>query len=347
MKKHWLTIGIVMLALAVIDLTVGHRTVPRVPRPIPTASPAVTSPSVSTMDPLEITALRSRSYVASQIRSDQNLTDQDGYRDSIVSFTSDGLSEFALEAVPESAKPASGYPVIILVHGYVPPSMYQTADNSYSDFIAAWAKAGFVVIKPDLRGNGKSQGSAVSGHYAPDYAYDVLNLIASLKYDPLVNVQQIGIVGHSMGGHIALDVAVSSSNIKATALINGVVGSMYDIFYNWPNSPAPNDQPAAVVQAELHQMIALHGTPKSNPGYYNQVSAINYVSFIRGPVQINQDVSDSTVPKLFSDHLDTVLVASGKTITYYTYPGDDHQMSLPQNRAQVLSRTTAFFKSNL
>jgi dipeptidyl aminopeptidase/acylaminoacyl peptidase len=317
-----------------------------VTRPSTQAS-ALPQTSPEAPDPLTLAAIKARTYSASPITTTQSLGNKGGYTQSVVSFVSDGLTEYALESTPATAAPTGGYPVVILMHGYIPPSQYQTTGSDYADFIAAWARAGFVVIKPDYRGNGKSEGTAVSGHYSPDYTYDMMNLIASLKHYTLVNGSRIGIFGHSMGGHLALYVAVSSPDVKASVIANGVVGSFYDLFYDWPNSPAPSDQPTSVVTAELNGMIATHGTPKTDPQYYYQISAINYVSGIAGPVQLDADTGDSVVPYSFSRSLDNALVAAHKNVTLYSYPGDDHQFASPSNHALLIQRTTAFFKQNL
>jgi dipeptidyl aminopeptidase/acylaminoacyl peptidase len=299
------------------------------------------------LDPLEILAIRNRGYKASTITTTQSLGDQGGYSNAVVSFVSDGLTEYALQSTPDTPPPAGGYPVIILMHGYIAPTLYQTTGSDYHDFIAAWAKAGFVVVKPDYRGVDNSQGTATSGHYSPDDTYDMLNLIASLKAYKLVNSKRIGIFGHSLGGHIALNTAVTSPDVKATVIANGVVGSMYDLFYNWQNSPAPNDQPTASVTSELQTLLAQHGTPKTNPSFYAAASAINYVSFIKGPVQLDADTGDTTVPFAFTQELYTDLQKTHKAVTLYSYPGEDHQLSSEPTHSEVIARTTAFFKANL
>jgi len=312
-------------------------------------SHATPAPKAKTapLDPLTIEAMRTRGYKASPITTTQSLGNQGGYTNAVVSFVSDGLTEYALQSTPTSPPPAGGYPAIILMHGYIQPTQYRTTSGDYHDFIAAWARAGFVVIKPDYRGVGQSQGTATSGHYAPDDTYDIMNLIASVKQYSLVNPGRIGTFGHSLGGHIALNVADISPDVKATVIANGVVGSMYDFFYNWPHSPAPNDQPTATVTAELQKLLADHGTPKSNPDFYNQASAINYVSMIKGPVQVNHDVGDSTVPFSFSQHLNDALIAAHKNVTFYQYPGDDHQFSSAGNHQLLIEHSTAFFQANL
>jgi len=315
---------------------------------------ASTSPSAQTsvsptpmLNPLTLSSMKAGSYRGSGITSERSLGDEGGYSARVVSFVSDGLTEYAYWAQPDGSMPAGGWPVIVLVHGYTIPSDYNTVTNAYVSWMAAWAKAGFVVVQPDLRGNGASGGTAVSGHWSPDYTYDVMNLIASLTADSVINAGHIGLVGHSMGGHVALNVADISSDVKATVLVNRVVGSMYNLFYNWPNSPAPNDQPAQVVKAELSGLEAAYGTPKSDPGFWNQASAINYVSGIKGPVQIDADIGDTTVPIAFSDELDAALGAAHKRVTFDAYPGDDHQLSSPSNLALFLAMTTAFWKQAL
>jgi uncharacterized protein len=308
-------------------------------------SAAVTPTATPVLNPITISAMRVRTYTASAITTQRNLGELGGYSAKVVAFTSDGLTEYAYWAQPDGSQPAGGWPAIVLVHGYINPAQYNTVTDAYTSWIGA--RAGIVVVQPDLRGNGLSGGSGVSGHWDPDYTYDVMNLIASLRENAQVNPTHIGLVGHSMGGHVALNVAVISQNVAAMVLANGVVGSMYDLFYNWPNSPAPNDQPAASVEAELNALIQAYGTPKSDPTFWNEASAINYASGIRGPVQIDADEGDTTVPIAFSRELDTALVTAHKSVTMYTYPGNDHQLSSPTNLAQFLQRTTAFWRQTL
>ena len=121
-------------------------------RVVTTVSPASPTPSPAppaAPDPLTISAIKIRQYQSHPIAQTQNLGDRGAYHESVVSFISDGLTEYALQATPDTPAPSGGYPVIILLHGYIPPSQYQTNGSYYSDFIAAWSRAGFVVIRPD------------------------------------------------------------------------------------------------------------------------------------------------------------------------------------------------------
>jgi dipeptidyl aminopeptidase/acylaminoacyl peptidase len=309
-------------------------------------SPSSTPPGIPP-DILTIASMRARSYPASTLIAVRSDGDQGGFVNTIVSFQSDGLREYALMSVPDGVRPAHGWPVVIVNHGYSDPATYRTDGSPYSQFVAAFARAGYMVLKPDYRGHGQSQGVASGGHLSPVYAYDLLNLVSTLRADSRVDPTRIGLFGHSMGGDEVLRALVVSRDIKAAVFLAGVVGSMYDIFYNWPQpqNPPPATRPIPLQVGVENAVIAEHGTPASNAAFWNSASAINYVDSISAAVQIDQDVGDTMVPKLFSDHLAAALRAAGKAFEYNTYPGDDHQFL--RNRAAILAVTVAFYRAHL
>ncbi len=355
MRKRGLIAGVTAVAVGAAGFGLYHaatgaagtsvRPAPaaaRSPLPSPSASPP-SALSVA-LDRLTIAAMRRRTYPASTLTPVRSDGDQGGYVNSVVSFQSDGLTEYALMSVPDSRRPAAGWPVVIVNHGYIDPATYRTDDASYAQFIAAFARAGYLVLKPDYRGHGQSQGVAEGAHLSPVYAYDLLNLISTVAADPRMDPARVGLYGHSMGAHEVLRAMVVSKQIRAVVVMAGVVGSMDDLFYNWPAPPVPVHPPPVQSQVEAGA-VDTHGNPRDNPGFWDSASAINYVSSTTAAVQIDQDVADSTVPRLFADHLDTALTAAGKTVEYDLYPGDDHQFI--RNRAAILARALAFLRAHL
>lgn len=80
---------------------------------------------------------------------------------------------------------------VILLHGHA-------ADHRlWDDQVEALARARFRVIRPDLRGHGRS-GAPPSGYRYEDYVTDLKALIGNLGAGP------VNLVGHSLGGAIAL-----------------------------------------------------------------------------------------------------------------------------------------------
>jgi dipeptidyl aminopeptidase/acylaminoacyl peptidase len=237
--------------------------------------------------------------------------------------------------------------VVVLCHGYVTPNQYITNSSDYASWISALNRAGYAVIKPDYRGHGQSEGTPEGGHFSPVYTYDVLNLIASLKDWPTVNVGRLAVVGHSMGGHVALRTAVVSPDVKATVYVAGVVGSLEDIFYNWPRPPYVNDQPSATVQGIRQRLVTQHGDPHADPDFWARASAINYVGRIKGASQIHHGTADDQVPLLFSQHLTGALQRAGRPVESYEYAGGDHQFGRADYRQLLLTRILKLLNTQL
>ncbi|HEY2004511.1 MAG TPA: alpha/beta fold hydrolase [Candidatus Saccharimonadia bacterium] len=337
--KRYVLVALVLLAAFAVFTAINH--------PHPAVPPVrTTTPTASTSSPagdLAITAIRAHPLTPGAITVEQQLAPRSGCATAVVSYHSDGYKIFALETRPPTPPPAGGYPVLILAHGYIDPTQYQTTGTDYASFIAAYCAQGYLVLKPDYRGNGHSEGIAVGGHFSPAYTYDILNLAASLRSLPQADSNRIALLGHSMGGHVVLRALVATHGlpIKAAVFASGVVGSLQDIAYHWP-SPVPSDIPPV-----RDQVIAQHGSPQQDPTFWHDASAINYVSAVPCPVQINHGSADTVVPLAFSQHLDTALSAAHIPHEFHIYPGGDHQYTDPTIRQQFLKNSLNFLQAHL
>jgi len=190
-----------------------------------TVVPTIKQPVI----PLAIDAMRARSYPGSEIAIEETLPSGSNYNQYIASYKSDGLKIFALLTIPKNdlsassrlGKPKNGWPVIIFNHGYIPPEIYRTTER-YIAYVDYFARNGYIVFKPDYRGNGLSEGKPEGAYYSPAYAIDDLNAISSIKKLKDVNPNKIGVWGHSMGGNITLrDLVVDTRDIKAAVIWGG------------------------------------------------------------------------------------------------------------------------------
>lgn len=291
--------------------------------------------------PLTIEALRQGEYPGSDLVMEQTLTPGGNYNRYIASYKSDGLKQYGLLTIPTGERPATGWPIIIFNHGYIPPSQYKTTEK-YVAYTNAFSRNGYIVFKPDYRGHGNSEGEAVGGYGSNAYTTDVLNAVASVKRLPEADPERIGMWGHSMGGFITLRSMVVSSDIKAGVIWGGVVGSYADMLNNWrrPNMPTPVGLPTGA-RRWRQQLIEQFGTPEQNPDFWNSISANSFLSEISRPVQLHHGTADSSVPLAFSQTLKSQLEAAGKTVEMYEYAGDDHNLS--GNLSLALQRSVAFF----
>ncbi len=315
------------------------------PQPTPTGTatatiaPSATFTLTPTLNPLTIAALRQRSYPGSDIQIEQTLDPGSNYNRYIVSYYSDGLKLFALMTVPRGEKPANGWPVIIFNHGYIAPKIY-TPTGNYVAHVDILARAGYIVLKPDYRGNGNSEGVARSAYGSPDYIVDDLNALASIKRYPDADPQRIGMFGHSMGGHVTLWAMVVSPDIKAGVIWAGVVASYPDLMYKWHPTPAVTATPGGFHWEE--QFIQEYGDPNQNPGFWASISATSYLKDLSGPLQLHHGTADTQVPYQFSVDLYNAVQAAGKPVEFYTYKGANHNL-LNEDFSLAIYRTLEFY----
>lgn len=299
------------------------------------------------LNPLTIQAMRERNYPGGSITIEETLVPEKTYNRYIVSYESDGLKNYALLLVPSSAKPQNGYPVIIFNHGYIIPEKY-TPDGNYIPYADAFAKAGYIVFKPNYRGNGKSEGFPTSSYFAPDYTVDDLNAVSVIKKYKDANPGKIGVWGHSMGGSITLRaLVVNTKDIKAAAIWGGVVGSYDDIINGWQERVTykPNTEDLMLRYKNLNVLEGAYGTPASNPDFWNSVDPSFFVKDITASVQISVGLSDNQVPPDFSKGLFDKFKSAGKNVEYYEYQGNNHDIN--QSFSLAMKRTIDFFNRNL
>jgi dienelactone hydrolase len=319
------------------DLT-PTASVPVATAPPPSATPttaALTATPTATLwatgpHPLQIEVMRQQSYPGSPIAVEQTLEQRANYNQYIVSYQSDGYKIYALMTIPNGTKPATGWPVIVFNHGYIPPSAYRTTE-SYVAYVDAIARSGYIVFKPDLRGHGNSEGgNSVPRivYSTPAYTVDVLNAVASLQDYEDADPNRIGMWGHSMGGQLTLRAMVVSQDIKAGVIWAGDIAPYPDIvaaYWGWDN-----------------EFITEYGTLDQNPDFWASISPNTYLSDLSGPLELHHSTTDADVPVAWSEALlEECQAVDQQLCELYTYPGDNHNISA--NFGVAMQRTVAFF----
>lgn len=121
----------------------------------------------------------------------------------------DGTVMSALLYVPQGASPESPAPGILAVHGYI--NSRETQDG----FAIEFARRGYVVLSLDQTGHGYSGGLAfANGFGGPDG-------LRHLRSLPMVNKNQIGLEGHSMGGWTVLAAAAAMPDAYQSIVLEG------------------------------------------------------------------------------------------------------------------------------
>ncbi|MBI4789839.1 MAG: S9 family peptidase [Chloroflexi bacterium] len=313
--------------------------VPATATPLPTTTPTVALTATPAPNPLTIASMRQREYPGSDITIEQTLANGSNYKRYLAAYRSDGLKIYALLTVPNGTKPKTGWPVVIFNHGYIPPAQYKTTER-YIAYVDAFARSGYIVVKSDYRGHGNSEGAARGGYGTPDYTVDVLNAVAAMVKYKDADPNRIGMWGHSMGGQATLRAMVVSNQIKAGVIWAGVVASYGDLISRWRPTTTPVAIPSAA-RRWRQELIAQYGTPEENPLFWNSISPNAFLNDLSGPLQLHHGTSDSSVPFAFSETLNQQVIAAGRTVEFYSYRGDDHNLS--KNLTTALQRSVAFF----
>jgi len=346
MKKILLVIVALMVIIAVVFIFGSKSTVSI----LKNTAPIITKVTPIVNNPLAISVMREKNYPGSEIIIEKILPDGSNFHQYLTSYKSDGLKIYSLLTVPTGAKPKNGWPVILFNHGYISPEQYQTfpAVGQYASYYPEFSRNGYIVFKPDFRGNGNSEGTPEGAYYSPAYTIDDLNALASIKKYKDADSNKIGIWGHSMGGNIALrDLVVRPNDVKAVVIWGGVVGSYEDLTFNWqrkvPFRPEPRE--LALRNNQRTNLVSKYGDPRQNPTFWNSLDPTQFVSEITVPVQIDVGGSDEEVPVSFSQSLRDKLQKARKTVEYFEYPGADHNIS--QDFSEAMQNSLNFFNKYL
>jgi dipeptidyl aminopeptidase/acylaminoacyl peptidase len=289
-----------------------------------------------------IEAMRQREYPGSDIVIERELEPGVNYRRYYASYLSEGLKIYALLTVPNGERPASGWPVIIFNHGFIPPDVYRTTER-YVAYVDRLAQSGYIVFRSDYRGHDQSDGDASGAYGSPGYVIDVLNAVASLKRYPDADLERIGMWGHSMGGYITLRSMVIDPGIKAGVIWAGVVAPYPDLFARGPR-PTPSTATRTPFPGERRWRtlwVELYGTPEENPEFWNGISANAFLADLSGPIQLHHGTADDSVPLAASETLYAEMTEIGLPVEFYTYEGDNH--NLAGFFTTAMNRTIEFF----
>lgn len=153
---------------------------------------------------LGVLLILSGAFYANHIRTSEGVSVRD-----IRFIGANGTVMSALLYVPASASNTKPAPGILAVHGYI--NSRETQDG----FSIEFARRGYVVLALDQTGHGYSGGAAFSNGFGGP---DGLKYLRSL---PMVDKNQIGLEGHSMGGWTVLAAAAAMPNDYQSIVLEG------------------------------------------------------------------------------------------------------------------------------
>ena len=284
-----------------------------------------------------LSALMKRDYHGSDLAIKKVLAENRYYTRYLITYKSNGFTISGIMNLPKGKGP---FPVIITNHGFIDPNVYTVGRGlkREQDYLA---RRGYIVVHPDYRNHAFSDrdDSDVAG-FRLGYVIDAINCIMAVKNSErkYFDKNKIGLLGHSMGGGVVLNILVTKPELAGAAVLFAPVSADYrDNFTRWLWRRKRHPEIA-------EKIIALYGSPETNPAFWDGLSAVNYLANIRAPIMIHHGTADESVPIEWSEKLDRALRAEKKEVVFYRYPGERHEFGPAW--PLVMQRTVKFFDAS-
>lgn len=253
-----------------------------------------------------------------------------------ITYRSNGVKVSGTLAIPNAE---GTHPLIVLNHGFIDPAVY-TNGRGLRREQDALARAGFAVLHTDYRGHAESD--EVDPSYtlydnALAYAMDSANAVLAVRAAnlPNVNAEKVGMLGHSMGGGVTLQILVARPElIDAAVLYAPINADAWANFDRW-----------RIDSAEGEATLADLGTKEQNPARWAAMSQSGYLQNIDDPILLFQGLKDTDVPAAWSSDLAVRLESLDKESRYITYPEDGHEFA--KTWQHFINTSIEFYKKNL
>jgi len=225
-------------------------------------------------------------------------------------------------------------PIVLMIRGYVDKEIYKSGIGT-NHAAEVFVKNGYITLAPDFLGYGAGDTESENLFEARFQTYTTtLALLSSLDQVPGWDGRNVFIWAHSNGGQIALTTLEVTSKDYPTTLWAPVSAPFpFSVLYYGGELP----DYGKYIRGELAKFEADYDTDLySTHKYYDRIMA---------PIQIEQGTADKSIPLQWSDALVKSLEDLDLDVSYYTYPGADHNMVPGWNTA--IARDLVFFEKNL
>lgn len=233
-------------------------------------------------------------------------------------YMSNGLKISGTWHVPAGDGP---FPVLILNHGYFPPETYKNG-YGFGREQKYFARKGYAVLHIDYRGYAFSDKDpeALTGRRfaSTGYSADAVNAILALKESglPYLDMNRVGMFGHSMGGGVTLNAALARPDLMKAAVVWGPVSADFeDNYFKWTENR---------MTPESTEIFESTFGPLNDSDSFKALSALTYLDRLKTPLLIQHGTADESCDIEWSRTLDRALLEFGADYKYIEYEGAPH-----------------------
>src|SRR5437899_1537923 len=253
-------------------------------------------------------------------------------------WTNEGFNIQGWIVPPAKVESGKKYPMIVLIHGG--PSSATTSDwpagfGMSRAIIAALSVRGYYVLLPNPRGS-YGQGEEFTRANVKDFGHgdlrdNLAGIDAAIKKYP-VDPNRLGVTGWSYGGFMTMWTVTQTTRFRAAAAGAGIA--------NWQSYYGQNliDQ----------WMIPFFGASVyDDPAVYETSSPIHFIKNVKTPTLVIVGEHDAECPSSQSYEFWHALRTLNVPTQLIIYPGEGHLFIKPENQADRMDQTVAWFDKYL
>ena len=241
----------------------------------------------------------------------------------------DGLEMDGILTLPPGRE-AADLPVVVLPHG----GPTGQDDPAFDWWAQAFASRGYAVFQPNFRGStnrGEAFVRAGNGEWGRKMQTDISDGLAALAAEGIVDSTRACIVGASYGGYAALAGVTLQQGLYRCAV---AVAPVADVALMYRTDVRESGR-SQVVSRSLQAQLGPRGG-------YDDVSPRRFASRADAPILLIHGRDDVVVPFEQSAKMADALKDAGKPHRLVVLREEDHWLSRPATRLQMLEEAVAF-----
>lgn len=242
-----------------------------------------------------------------------------------LTYLSDGLRVVAILIRPASVE-GKQLPLVVFAHGST--AQRGALPERILEWQARLVDRGYVVIAPQYRGGGGSEGRDEFGGADVHDVLNVFPLAAGLGY---VDMRNVFMHGHSRGGAMVYLALKAGAPLRAAAVTSGVA----DFAARTRFTPWVRDSVDRVLMPDFDRRQEEH---------YRERSAVNWPERLTVPLLIMHGTADDRVPPASALSLAERLQQLNRPYELVMMAGGNHDLSA--RRAEVEARIAAWFDAH-
>jgi dipeptidyl aminopeptidase/acylaminoacyl peptidase len=252
----------------------------------------------------------------------------------LVSWTSfDGLRIPGLLYTPAGARPSTGFPAVVWVHGG-PESQFRPTFQPVIQFLVS---RGYAVLAPNIRGStgyGRRYHSLDDKRLRGDAIKDIAATAAWLKSSGRADGSRLAVMGGSYGGYMTLAAVTFHPDLWAAGVDIVGISSFRSFLKNtgaWRQTHRASE----------------YGHPVEDAEFLDSVSPLNFAERITAPLIVVQGANDPRVPRTEAEQIVDNLKRRGRPVEYLLFEDEGHGVVKLANRIKAYGAIAEFLDKHL